>query len=652
VSTVREDFRDAYAAAFQEYVTGEAGEHGLERAYELGRTAVTKGLGMLDLTAIHHEVLAEALALATSTEEHRRAAQGATEFAMESLSTFEMAQRGFREAQEAVRLEQEHAQQLRALADAALAITAARTVEELTELVTSDALEIVGAGRAAASLRSTQEPHLVQNTIAQPGGPIQRSDRRGMPPLHEWACAGGELVRLNGMELEAHPAWSRVDPPDGTASWLAMPLVDRSGRNIGLFHLSDKRDGAFSPNDEAILVQLAQIFSVAVENLRLYEHEHEIAQTLQRSLLPPSLPEIAGVALAARFRPAGAGDEVGGDFYDIFEMGSDRWGIAVGDVCGKGAVAATVTALARYTLRATALHEREPSRILDVLNQALLRHAPEQRFCTLVYAAFEPARGRLEIASGGHPPPLLLRGGTVETLGSSGTILGIMDDPPLTDRQVALEPGDTVVFYTDGVTDAHAPERMLSHEQLAAALEECSGKSPAEVANHIEALALGGIDGPPRDDIAIVVVWLEDGARSRHVEAAGTVDLTLELPPVAESAAAAREALSPLGERLDEARLETIRLLVTELITNTVKHGDPGDSPVKVTVTLTAGAVHVEVSDSGPGFEPPPQPDRPLEAPSGWGLYLVDRLADRWGVETSGRSGVWFELGGSDRPGG
>jgi serine phosphatase RsbU (regulator of sigma subunit)/anti-sigma regulatory factor (Ser/Thr protein kinase) len=643
VTDPRDEFRAAYASAFHDYVTGTSGEQGLERAYELGRRAVSEGFSMLDLAAVHHESLAEALALAGSAEEHANAARAATEFAMESLSTFEMAQRGFREAQEAARLEQQHRLQLRGLADAALAIAAARTVEELAQVVTFNALEMIGAGRAVASLK-TGERDLVTDTIAQPDEPIQQRDPHEMPPLHRWVCAGGELVRLNGEELEAHPNWSRTDPPTGTASWLAVPLVDRSGRNTGLLHLSDKRDGAFSNNDEAILVQLSQITSVAIENLRLYQHEHEIADTLQRSLLPPNLPEIPGVAVAARFRPAGEGDEVGGDFYDIFEMGQDRWGIVVGDVCGKGAAAATVTALARYTLRATAIHDREPTAILGVLNKALLRHGPDQRFCTVALAVFDPARGVLEIASGGHPPPLLLRGGDVETLGSSGTILGIMEDPPLTGREIELEPGDTVVFYTDGVTDAHAPERQLSYEQLAVGLAQCSGQSPPEVATHMESLALGGIDSPPRDDIAIIVLGLEQGARSHHVEGVGTVDLELELPPTPESAGAAREALAPLGERLDDSQLETVRLLVTELITNSVKHGDPGDEPVKVTVTLTHDAVRVEVNDHGEGFEPPPPPEQALEAPSGWGLYLVDRLAARWGVANEEGSSVWFEL--------
>jgi anti-sigma regulatory factor (Ser/Thr protein kinase) len=148
------------------------------------------------------------------------------------------------------------------------------------------------------------------------------------------------------------------------------------------------------------------------------------------------------------------------------------------------------------------------------------------------------------------------------------------------------------------------------------------------------------------------VVSLENGARSRHVDAVGGVDLTLDLPPTAESAGAAREALAPLADRLDNSQLETVRLLVTELVTNSVKHGDPGDQPVKVRVVVTGGSIRVEVSDAGPGFEPPPRPDQPLESPSGWGLYLVDRLAHRWGIENDAGSAVWFELDRSDRAAG
>jgi serine phosphatase RsbU (regulator of sigma subunit)/anti-sigma regulatory factor (Ser/Thr protein kinase) len=644
VTSVREQFRIAYSSAFHDYVTAAAGELGLERAYELGRMAVSEGLSTLDLAAIHHESLAESLALASSAEEHARVATAATEFAMESLSTFEMAQRGFREAQEVARLEYQHGVQLRGLADAALAIAAPRTVDEVTVLLTRHALEIIGARQAAASLGGGGEWSRATETVAHASGSIERRERLGRPPLFDAVCRAREPLRLTRAELEARADWTPDDPPVEPASWLAVPLVERSGRNTGLIHLSGKLEGDFTQNDEAILVQLAQIASVAIENVRLYQHEHEIAETLQRSLLPPNLPEIPGVTVSARFRPAGEGGEVGGDFFDIFEMGRARWGIAVGDVCGKGASAATVTALARYTLRATALHEREPSHILGVLNEALMRHAPERPFCTVAYAALEPGGGRLEIARGGHPPPLLLRAGEVEPLGEPGTILGIMDDPPLGDCEVRLLPGDTVVFYTDGVTDAHAPARILSQEELAADLAGCEGLSPPDVAARIEALALGGSESPPRDDIAILVVALDDRARSRHVEAPEAGELALEVPRAAESAGAAREALAPLGERLSEAELETARLLVTELITNSVKHAGPGEAPLRVTVALTPATVRVEVSDGGPGFEPLVPLAEPPDSPSGWGLYLVDRLADRWGVVTADGTSVWFEI--------
>ena len=638
---VREGFRAEYSAAFGEYVSSAAGERGLERAYELGRIAVSEGLSTLDLAAIHHEVLSEALALASSAEEHARVARAATEFALESLSTFEMAQRGFREAQETARLEQEHSAKLRALAEAALAIATSQTLDDITALLARYALEIVGARRAATSLGSGD--HLQRTeTVALRTGRIEHSRHRGEPSLYLAVRDRGAPLRLTRAQLESHPAWTDHGPvePD---SWLAVPLLERSGRNAGLIHLSGKLGGEFTENDEAMLVQLAQIASVAIENARLYQREHEIAQTLQRSLLPPNLPDIPGVAISARFRPAGEGDEVGGDFYDVFEMGRGRWGIAVGDVCGKGASAATVTALARYTLRATALHESDPRHILGVLNEALMRHAPEQRFCTVACAALEPGRARLEIANGGHPPPLLLRAGRVEALGGSGTLLGVLDEPPLAGREVELRSGDTVLFYTDGLIDAHAPRRLLPLEELAAALADCRGLSPPEVAARMEALALEGTEGPPRDDIAILVLLLEDGARSHHVEAAGGVYLDLELPPSAESAATAREALAPLGERLGEEELGSVRLLVTELITNSVKHGDAGEAPLRVKAVLAPTHLRVEVTDSGEGFEPPAPPKDPVDSASGWGLYLVNSLADRWGVDTERGTTVWFE---------
>ena len=145
----------------------------------------------------------------------------------------------------------------------------------------------------------------------------------------------------------------------------------------------------FDRRDLELAEELARRCATAVENARLYGERAYIARTLQESLLPSELPEIPGIETAARFRPTGEGNEMGGDFYDLFSSGGRGWTVVMGDVCGKGPDAAAVTALARYTLRAAAMRERLPSRGLHVLNEALLRQRTDRRFCTVAYAYLE-----------------------------------------------------------------------------------------------------------------------------------------------------------------------------------------------------------------------------------------------------------------------
>ena len=243
-----------------------------------------------------------------------------------------------------------------------------------------------------------------------------------------------------------------------------------------------------------------------------------IARTLQTSLLPSSVPEISAVETAARFRPTQHPLELSGDFYDVFDVGGESWAIVVGDVCGKGPDAAAVTALARYTLRAAAMHDREPSRILSVLNEALLRQPSSAEFCTAAYARFDRkgTGARLTVSAGGHPLPLLLRvDGTVESVGRPGLLLGIDRHPRLVDHTLDMQAGDTLVLYTDGLTDAYAPRRVLETGDLISLLASCAGRSATEIADHIERVALDGEPGEPRDDIALVVVRLAMRASSR-----------------------------------------------------------------------------------------------------------------------------------------
>jgi integral membrane sensor domain MASE1 len=281
---------------------------------------------------------------------------------------------------------------------------------------------------------------------------------------------------------------------------------------------------ASNPDDSLLLAQTfvgvcgatAMLLAAITTQRRLADDAlGHIARTLQSSLLPSALPNIPGLETAARFRPAKHGLEVGGDFYDLFETGDGSWAVVVGDVCGKGSEAAALTALARYTLRAGAARERSPSRILTLLNDALLRQVPATEFCTAAYARLDDDgnRIRLTTSAGGHPLPLVLRAdGGVEPVGQPGLLLGIDSDPELIDYTLELHRGDALMLYTDGLTDAYAPDRTLDADDLASVLAACAGRSASEIADRIQHAALDDDSKQPRDDVALVVVRLTSGA--------------------------------------------------------------------------------------------------------------------------------------------
>jgi PAS domain S-box-containing protein len=306
----------------------------------------------------------------------------------------------------------------------------------------------------------------------------------------------------------------------GIQSAMVVPLLAR-GRLIGALGFVAPASGpCYGPADIVLAEDLAARAALAVDNARLYRQRSEIARTLQESLLPPRLPEISGFELAAVFRPAGEGIDVGGDFYDLFETGDQCWAIVMGDVSGQGSAAAAVAAMARYTVRALAMRERQPSRILTSLNEALL-HQPagdrfsEERFCTVAYTRLEPtgSGARLTIACGGHPLPLLLRwDGSVETIGRPGTLLGGFAHPRLTDQVADLGPGDAVVLYTDGVTEARAAGDLFGEDRLMTLVESCAGLGAPSVAKRIERAVVAFQGGRPHDDIAILVLRIPPAA--------------------------------------------------------------------------------------------------------------------------------------------
>ena len=240
--------------------------------------------------------------------------------------------------------------------------------------------------------------------------------------------------------------------------------------------------------------------------------------------MPDNLPAIPGVELAARYLAAGEGTEVGGDFYDIYRAGESTWGLAIGDVRGKGPRAAAVTALTRYTLRTASLSETTPSRILATLNEAMLRQRSDDRFCTVAYASIEPnPRGgvSMKLGVGGHPLPLLLRrDGTVERVGSPGTLIGLVPDPDIVDDAVDLDPGESLILYTDGVSEARSDEDgLFGEERLIDLLRSCADQGASSIAEQIEQRVLEFQDHANRDDLAVLVMRVNRAAQARAAAA-------------------------------------------------------------------------------------------------------------------------------------
>jgi serine phosphatase RsbU (regulator of sigma subunit)/anti-sigma regulatory factor (Ser/Thr protein kinase) len=401
----------------------------------------------------------------------------------------------------------------------------------------------------------------------------------------------------------------------------------------GLF-FGHPEPGMFSGEDEDMVVGIAAQSAIAIENARLYQERTRTAQTLQRALLPPHLPEIDNIELAATYRAAGEGNEVGGDFYDVFPQADGSYALVVGDVCGKGPQAAAVTALARYTLRAHAVAGLRPSYQLARLNDALLRqHSPG--FVTVALARLEPNEtgARVELATAGHPLPILWQGGQATTLGDVGTPLGIIEQPELPEVTVDLAPGDLLVFYTDGVSEAAAPRRILVEDDLAALVAEVAEQGPRAVVEHLERTAVANALNAPRDDIACLALQLR---------APRLVSERFSATPHAAHDVA--DALAPVKDMLGAATAMDVRLLATELVANAIKHTGVPHGSVEIQLWVEGNVVHLSVSDDGPGFEPPARPLATPEGPGGWGLYLVDQCAIRWGSERAERHRVWLEL--------
>jgi serine phosphatase RsbU (regulator of sigma subunit)/anti-sigma regulatory factor (Ser/Thr protein kinase) len=297
----------------------------------------------------------------------------------------------------------------------------------------------------------------------------------------------------------------------GLGDVLALPLVARR-RLLGGLVVARGAGERYSAEDVSLLLDLARRAALAVDNARLYGERTAIAHALQASLLPPALPSAGPVDFGARYLPAGEGNEVGGDFYDVFALPDGAWGVAIGDVCGKGAEAAAITGLARNVLRLLLREGRSPSEALRRLNDAVLELGEGGRFCTVAVAVVRPSEqvpGGLDLcfSSAGHPPPAVLPLlGPPSFAGGTGTLLGVVADVDLEDEELFLPPGDALVFYTDGVTERRRGARMFGDETLLAALGRAAGRSADAIAGLLEREVREFAPDTSRDDLAVLVV--------------------------------------------------------------------------------------------------------------------------------------------------
>lgn len=313
----------------------------------------------------------------------------------------------------------------------------------------------------------------------------------------------------------------------GVRFYLGAPLTTHDGYRLGTLNVLDMFPREVTGEEIATLQKLAALVVDELE-LRLsvtqtVEREREraeadrrekdrmtrIARTLQRTLLPPELPAVPGVELAA-FHQVGPSDEVSGDFYDVFPRPDGRWAVAVGEVSGKGAEAAALAALVRYTLRGAALRAEGPGAVLAEVSTAVeldQRDASEPQHCTAALAFLELSDGYadVELANGGHPPAILVRPGEVDPVGGAGPILGWMVDHRYGNTRVRLNKGEVLVFYTDGVTDALRHGDRVGQAGLRQALAQTSGPTAESVVASARRL-LDEADQPPPDDIAILAI--------------------------------------------------------------------------------------------------------------------------------------------------
>jgi serine phosphatase RsbU (regulator of sigma subunit) len=451
-TTERSRLRQEYELAFSAW-TLEGRDDALELAHDVGRDAMRRGSTLLDVVEVHGEVVASV--------GREVAADAAVRFLLEAVSVFELARQSFADAHRVARAERANADRLQRLADASVAMAAAPTVDARLTVAVDAARELLAVDAARASIASDGD---------EPGVVVGDADRRA-------------------------PAVRTV-------------LTTSDGSPIGELVVWPVRGEQLAADDEAVLTQLANITAIAVEKGRLFQREHRIAATLQRSLLVQALPVTPGVALAARYRPALRGTQVGGDLYDAVVLPRSRLALAVGDVTGRGVRAAAVMGQLRIGLRAYAVQDASPREVLDSVDR-LLQSLGDAPLATAVFVVLDPTSGKLCLANAGHPPPLLVGppGGDPPRFVTGGVSppLGVGIDAPHDEVELEAAAGSTLLLYTDGLVESREVPLDVGLRRLRQVAAGLAAATPDELCDTVLARLLPeGTD----DDVALLACQL------------------------------------------------------------------------------------------------------------------------------------------------
>ncbi len=448
---------------------------------------------------------------------------------------------------------------------------------------------------------------------------------------------------------------------------LAVPLVSQ-GELVGLLNLGPRMsEQDYSAYDRGLLNSLATQAAPAVRVAQLVreqqaairtheriEQELRVARVIQHTLLPKELPALPGWQVAAYYQPARA---VGGDFYDFLYFEDGRLGIVIGDVTDKGVPAALVMATTRSILRSAAQAQVTPGKALEQANDQLCPDIPPKMFVTCLYAILDPATGRLQYANAGHDLPYRHQQGGVAELRATGMPLGLLPGMTYEEKETVLAPGERVLFYSDGLVEAHNPTReMFGFPRLMGLLAEQDGTAD-EIDFLLKQLAdFTGPDWEQEDDVTLVTLHhlpaeqaTQVPAPSRRHSEALADDATwlmlanFSLPSEPGNERQAMEQVAEVVQKLDLSprRLEQLKTAVAEATMNAMEHGNRyrPDMPVQIQVAASGAVLSVRITDQG-GTQPIPETPIPdleaklaeLQTPRGWGLFLIQNLVDEMNI--------------------